>query len=120
MGGLGLLHAAQQPAAPAAITGKYVDYEGWILTAEEKVKLLASAKFKRLDNTNLPGQDMGSHPVADEASCAVWCLMESKCQSFAFAKPDPPGRGRPSMCWIKSSVPSAIPSNQFISGIVSR
>ena len=120
MGGCNLWQTSRRPDAPAAASDRHVDYEGWVLTPEDKVKLLAAASFKQLDNTNLPGEDIGNHPVASVSECALWCLMESKCQSFAYLKPDPPGGTRPSMCWIKSSVPGALPSDQFISGIVNR
>jgi hypothetical protein len=120
LGGFNLWQAGRGPGAPPAARDTYVDYEGWVLTVEDKAKLLAAATFKRLDNTNLAGQDIGNHPVADVSACALWCLMESRCQSFAFLKPNPPESDRPSMCWIKASVPDAIPSAEFVSGIVDR
>jgi hypothetical protein len=119
MGGFDLGQAGRRPPAPAVASDRYVDYEGWVLTPDDKAKLLAAATFRQLDNVNLAGQDIGSHAVADLSECALWCLMERRCQSFAFLKPDPPGSG-PSMCWIKSAVPDALPSDQFVSGIVSR
>ena len=120
IGGFNLWPSGSRPDAPAVASDRYVDYQGWVLTVEDKAKLLAAVTFKRLDNTNLAGQDIGNHPVADVSSCALWCLMESRCQSFAFLKPDPREGDKPSMCWIKSSVPDALPSDQFISGIVDR
>ena len=120
IGGCNLWQAGRRPDAPAAASDRYVDYEGWILTPKDKTKLLAAVTFKQLDNTNLAGEDIGNHPVASVTECALWCQMEPKCQSFAYVKPVPPVGGAPSMCWIKSSVPGAIPSDQFISGIVDR
>ena len=120
IGGFNLWQSGGRPDAPAVASDRYVDYQGWVLTVKDKEKLLAAATFKRLDNTNLAGQDIGNHPVADVSECALWCLMESRCQSFAFLKPDPREGDKPSMCWIKSSVPDALPADQFISGIVDR
>jgi hypothetical protein len=120
LGGCNLWQDGRRPNARAVASDRHVDYQGWMLTVEDKAKLLAAATFRRLDNTNLAGQDIGNQPVADVSACALWCLMESRCQSFAFLKPDPRESGRPSMCWIKSSVPDALPTDRFISGIVDR
>jgi hypothetical protein len=120
VGGFNLWQSGRRSGAPDVTSERYVDYQGWVLTVEDKAKLLAATTFKQLDNTNLAGQDIGNHPVDDVSACALWCLMESRCQSFAFLKPDPREGVKPSMCWIKSSVPEAIASDLFTSGIVER
>jgi len=98
----------------------YVDHAGWLLSAEDKEKLTANVRFKQLDNTNLAGADIASRPVANMSACASWCTMESRCRSFAYLKPRHADPDRPSTCWIKSSIPDALPSDEFISGIVER
>jgi hypothetical protein len=106
----------QQESVPVSTLAP-VDHGGWMLTAEDASKLVATSKIKQLDHTNLAGGDIGSRVVADVSACALWCLLEPDCRSFAFAKPGP-AISRPNTCWIKSSVPAATPSEFHTSGIV--
>ena len=99
----------------------YVDHAGWLLSVEDKDKLLATVTVKQLDNTNLAGGgDIASLSMSDVSACALWCVMESRCLSFAYLKPGDIDDGAASTCWIKSSVPDALPDALFISGIVAR
>jgi hypothetical protein len=116
MGGFGRWRTETLASAPVA-SRAYVDHEGWFLTVEDKSKLLATAKIKHLDNTNLPGGDIANKVVIDEMDCALWCLMDPRCKSFAFTKPGP-DVGKPNVCWIKESVPGPVASEFHISGIL--
>ena len=116
IGGFNLSGTGRQAVVPAA-SDLYVDHEGWLLTVDDKAKVVASANIRQLDNTNLPGGDIGNRVVADVSACALWCMLDSRCKSFVFTKPAPEV-GRPNMCWIKDSVPEAVPSEFHVAGIV--
>lgn len=116
IGGFDLWHEGPRADAPAA-SATYIDHDGWLLTVDDKTKLLATAKIRQLDSTNLPGGDIGNKVVTDLSACALWCVTDPRCRSFAFTKPVS-GVGRPNTCWIKDSVPDAVASAVHISGIV--
>ena len=107
----------ERRASPDPARTTYVDHEGWLLTVDDKKKLLSTATIKHLDNTNLPGSDIDSRVVTDLEACTLWCVTEPECRSFAFAR-TVSGRGRPNTCWIKDSVPEAVPLEGYASGIL--
>jgi hypothetical protein len=116
IGGLDLWRTGRREDAPAA-NSTYIDHDGWMLTIEDKPKLLGVAKIRHLDNTNLPGSDIGSRVVTDLSACALWCVTDPRCRSFAYTK-TVADADRPNTCWIKNSVPEAMASELFISGII--
>jgi hypothetical protein len=99
-------------------TNTYVDHEGWFLTVEDKARLLGAANVRTLENTNLPGADIGNKIVSDVSACASWCLLEASCRSFTYTKADHPEPRRRGVCWIKGSTPDAVTSEFHISGIL--
>jgi hypothetical protein len=100
----------------AAAGTSYVDHEGWMLTPDDRTRLLATATFRQLEDTNLPGSDIASRVVTDLDACALWCVTEPTCRSFVFLQ-STSARGRPNTCWVKDAVPEPAPLEGYISGI---
>ena len=97
----------------------YVDYQGWLLTTTDKETLIARRQIRQIEDTDLPGGDVANKVVADASACASWCLSESRCRSFTFAKPQHPVAARRNMCWIKGSNQlRAVASPSYTSGVV--
>ncbi len=105
-------------AYPVPACCSYVDYSGWMLTTADKVRLLEPGTIQRLDGTMFEGHDLANHIVADVDACAAWCLTESECQGFTYAKPSHSDPNLANQCWLKgSSELTPVPDSRFVSGV---
>jgi len=97
----------------------YVDHQGWLLTTTDKERLTLQRQIRQIEDTDLPGGDVANKVVTDASACAAWCLSESRCRSFTFAKPEHPVAASRNMCWIKGSNRlGAVANRSYTSGVV--
>jgi hypothetical protein len=68
-------------------------------------------------NTNRPGGDYSSFEMRRPVStaCANTCAGDPKCFSWTYVKPGI--QGRRARCWLKGSIPKAVPDNCCVSGV---
>lgn len=61
------------------------------------------------NNVNLPGMDIGSVPALTPLMCRQACQRDGRCASWTWV--------RPSVCWLKNSVPQAVPNTCCVSAV---
>jgi hypothetical protein len=68
-------------------------------------------------NTNRPGGDYTSFEMRRPVSsaCASTCAGDPKCFSWTYVKPGI--QGRRARCWLKGSIPKAVPDSCCVSGV---
>lgn len=79
---------------------------------------LASAGAAGLEaNTNRPGGDYTSFPMRRPlvSACASSCAADTKCYSWTYVRPGL--QGRYARCWLKGSIPKAVPDACCTSGV---
>jgi uncharacterized protein YkwD len=78
----------------------------------------AGAEITREENTDRPGMDYNtiSLDTPDPSLCEQACRDDDKCKAYTYVKPGV--QGKKANCWLKSSVPDPVPSNDCVSGVV--
>jgi hypothetical protein len=88
----------------------------FMLAAMTAGLLPAAAASQQEPNTNRPGGDFTSfemrRPVP--AACAATCEGNPRCMAWTFVKPGI--QGRRARCWLKGSIPAAVPDSCCVSG----
>ena len=105
-------------SAPVLLQNKHVDYLGWIVTPEDKTRLIAAGTITILPDTTLSG---GSYAERNEESvdaCRNWCLEDPSCQGFNWGKETHPDAKLRNQCSLKdSSQLTRTPNPNFMSGV---
>jgi PAN domain len=83
---------------------------------------LVGAGFARAATTteldvDRPGGDLNSIELqqADPALCRKACEAEAQCKAYTFVKPGV--QGETARCWLKASMPPAVPNHCCVSGV---
>jgi hypothetical protein len=68
-------------------------------------------------NTNRPGGDYTYFEMrrAVSTACANTCASDPKCFSWTYVKPGV--QGRLARCWLKKTIPKAVPDSCCVSGV---
>ncbi|MBR1214462.1 PAN domain-containing protein [Bradyrhizobium sp. JYMT SZCCT0180] len=70
-------------------------------------------------NTDRPGNDIRSIPFRGDAeACLKLCFRERECRAWTFVKAG--FQGASPVCWIKHTIPRAIPNRCCTSGVIRR
>jgi len=69
------------------------------------------------NNIDRPGSDYRDFdlPTADPNLCRAACEAEAECKAFTYVRPGM--QGPSARCWLKDSVPDAVPNDYCVSGV---
>jgi hypothetical protein len=108
----------QPESAPVLLHNKYVDYSGWILTPEDKTRLIAAGTITILPDTTLSGGSYAERKKESVDACRDWCLEDPSCQGFSWGSETHPDAQFRNQCSLKDSSQLTRTSNpNFMSGV---
>ena len=100
------------------LQNKYVDYLGWIVTPEDKARLIAVGTITVLPDTTLSGGSYAEREQESVDACRDWCLEDPSCQGFSWGKETHPAAQLRNRCSLKdSSQLTRTSDSNFMSGV---